>query len=766
MVTLNDKYIPWEGINYTYSEIENCELESRPSQTGFKAVQFWFRKRYGTFNDPQWDTEGNLQRAVIFNNKIYAYTDAWFEYTFDGESMEATDMVPAATVSQLLTDTDFDINNEISLVAQGQEFTATQDSVLRNITVSLRSVGTLSPWSFVRCKITAASNKNVLIATSTTTYTSTQISSIFSDLTFQFNNIYIPNAGQYFVYIEWINFTNAWYVEIEAQTGNPYAWGASFYSDLLWTWTQNGTTDLYFTADMTWHVTYNSNFQEQPIIVSYLWGGRYPTSSTTATVSTYNNTTWEIVVSAPLPWAVWDFIGKYVYVSAWTAAWLRQYQLISDQTSSTDIKVASIFPVDIQTWDTLIFYNSLEQQIFHTQLRNPADQDYLYARTQSWQNNYWYFPTSKQMVYWDNRIVSVKLDGKGLFFSDTQNLEVPTLLTVPFWNQTVYSIAPYGSYLMAYFDNKIGVIRKITLTTTGATAYLYQDLVSTGIFSKNAYLIEWSNMYVLTRDRMLYSVEINTLTINELSANLVNQWTILQNFFNKFNEDGDVSFNEIGGVLRLIYKYNGKTEVYKYLETYEVWVRDTYSYGWNFMNWIYNLNGLLISAKDDKFVIFKGIQDLWTNIIQRIKIYWPVEGLMTTFTLLKVKLRIWFDWLNQIWGRIYASIGGYHLINRVYDLWDIEPIQEINQVMASQWLIWEPMIGQYEIGGEYYSFEQLKKIYPEIFDVGFNVGKKGDFFTLEVINDENKQLYIQVLNPIYNTESDLVIPNKWVIAGK
>ncbi len=136
---------------------------------------------------------------------------------------------------------------------------------------------------------------------------------------------------------------------------------------------------------------------------------------------------------------------------------------------------------------------------------------------------------------------------------------------------------------------------------------------------------------------------------------------------------------------------------------------------------------------------------------------------MSTFTLLKTKLRIWFDYINKIWWRVMVQIWWYKLTNRYFDLKDIDVIQEINWVIDSKWLIGEAQIAQFTIWWELFSTEQLKLIYPEIIDVWFNVWRKWQYFTMEITNDEEKQLYLNVINPIYNTESQLVISNKWVI---
>lgn len=766
MVTLNDKYIPIEGINFSFTEIENCELEARPSRVWYKWKDFWFRKRDGIATDVLWRTQGNLKWANFFNNNIYSYTDAWFVYTFDGSNMTSVSAVAAATVTQAAWNTDLAIDESIPQSRQWQEFTATQNSVIRSVTVSLKRVWTFNASDYIRLKLTSAADKNTIIATSQDSFSCLLLWLTYWDFTFNFNNVYLPNGTQYFLYVEVDNTDATNYVDVEAQTGNPYAGWASFFYDWT-TWTQNGTTDMTFTVDMTWALYYDNRFSEDTTIVSYLWWGRYPNSSVTRTINTYNNTTWEITVTVALPWAVWDFITKYVYVQ--TGTWAKQYSLISNQTSSTSITAGSLFDVDPVPWDTIVFYNSIEPQLLIPQLRRgsgTSDVTHLYSISRSGQSNFWSFSNSKKLIFWDNRIVSLALNGQALSFHDLIYIEIPTVNTIVFGNEAAYDVADFGSYLVCFFANKIWVVRKITNTTTGTVTYSYQDLVSTGIYSEKAYLIKASDLYIFSTDKRLYSVDISTLTINELSADLKDQWDILENYFDKFEEWWEVTFNYTSWILRLIYKFNGATEVYKYIDWYQVWVRDTYQIAGNLLGWLYNINDERVTCYNNNFVRFQWIQDLGVNINQRIKIYGPEEGKLSTFTLLKTKLRIWFDYENMIGWRLKLQIWGYHLYNRYYDLNTLEIIQEINQVISSKWLIWEPLVAQYTIWWEIYSEAQLKDIYPEFIDVWFNVWKKWQYFTMEITNNEEKQLYLNAINPLYNTESLLVISNKWVMPGE
>jgi hypothetical protein len=764
MVTLNDKYIPMEGINYSFTEIENCELESRPSMEWFKGKDFWFRKRFWLETNPLRETRWDLKGSNFFTNSVYSYTDQWFVYTFDGQNMTSVSSVPAATITQATGNTNLQLDVAWLKLRQWQEFTATQNSVIRSVTFSMKSVGVLTASTIVRCRITTALDKTVSLATSETTYPGTLITGAYGEFTFLFNNLYIPNAWQYFAYIEAENTDWTNYIDVHGQTGNPYAWGASFFYN--WTvWAANGTTDLKFIINMTWALFYDSRFSEDTVVVSYLGWGRYPNATTTRTINTYNNVTGVMVLTVALPGAVWDFIWKYIYIQ--TGTWARQYSLISAQTSSTSITIWNLFDIAAVPADTVVFYNSLEPQLLIPQLRRGSwvsDVTHLYSISRSWQNNFWSFSNSKKLLFRDNRIVSLALNWQSLSFHDLIYIEIPSLNVIKFGNEEALDVADFWSYLICFFKNKVGIVRKITNTTSWTVTYSYQDLVSTGLYSEKSYLIKGSDLYIFSSDKRLYSVNISTLTINELSAELKDQGIVLENYFDAFREWWKINFTFAWGILRLIYKINSVTEVYKYIEWYEVWVRDTYRIALNFLSWLYSINDEIVTWYGNNFVRFWGIQDLWVNISQRIKIYWPEEWKLSTFTLLKTKLRIGFDYLSQIWGRIYVKIGWYKLYNRMYDLGDIAPIQEINTVIASEWLVGSGQVAQYTIWGELFSADQLKTIYPEILDVWFNVWRRWQYFTIEIINDEKKQLYLNAINPMYNTESPLIIYNKWVIS--
>lgn len=763
MVTLNDQYIPIEGINFSFTEIENCELEARPTRIWFKWKDFWFRKRDWVITDELRETKWNLKASSFFNEKILSYTDDWFVYDFDWTAMQSIAAVPAATITQANGNTDLNINANTPLTKQWQEFTTTQDGVIRFITIRMKAVGSL-PWgTFVRCRITTAADKSTVIATSQTIVAWWLIWATYADYTFQFNNFYTPTATQYFFYVEADATDNTNYIQIQAQTANPYAWWASY--NFNWSvWAVNGTTDFRFIVNSTGRLYYDSRFSEDTTTVSYLWWGRYPDSTVTRVVNTYNNTTWVMTFTVALPGAVWDFVLKYVYVDTWTGR--QQYSIISTQASSTSITAWQLFATDPVPWDTVVFYNSIEPQVLMPQLRRGSgsgDVWFLYSYTRWGYNNFWNFSTSKKLVFWDWRLVSLTLDWQNLAFQNQLYIEVAWLDTVSFWNEAALDIADFWAYLMCFFKNKIWVVRWFTNTTTNTTTYKYQDLASIWLYSAKSYLIKGSDLYIFSSDKILYSVDISTLTINELSSELKDQWEILENYFDAFREWGEVTFNFSSGILRLVYKFNGATEVYKYIENYKVWVRDTYTFAGNFLSWLYNINDKKVSLYENQFVQFSWIQDLWINIVQKIKIYWPEEWKMSTFTLLKTKLRIWFDYINKIWWRVMVQIWWYKLTNRYFDLKDIDVIQEINWVIDSKWLIGEAQIAQFIIWWELFSTEQLKLIYPEIIDVWFNVWRKWQYFTMEITNDEEKQLYLNVINPIYNTESQLVISNKWVI---
>ena len=137
---------------------------------------------------------------------------------------------------------------------------------------------------------------------------------------------------------------------------------------------------------------------------------------------------------------------------------------------------------------------------------------------------------------WDNRVLQLTQDRLTMVPSSNQDYEIPIMNYTSFWNSKAKNMAPYGWYLIVFFEDKIWLIKKETINAeTWEFNYTYQDLLDVWLYSRESFLIQWGNLYIFANDKRLYSVDLSTISLGEIIWKLEDQWSTLINYFDKFD---------------------------------------------------------------------------------------------------------------------------------------------------------------------------------------------------------------------------------------
>ena len=539
-------------------------------------------------------------------------------------------------------------------------------------------------------------------------------------------------------------FNNKWYLYTTA--GNVYSFDGNTLS-LISAW---------LTIDTT-------NYDENVIQVSYVWGGRYPNTSTEYTVSSYNSTTWVITFSETT--LTTSFVGKYMYISSWgTGKYQQKY--ISACPANNQLTPSTVFQIAPVAWDKVQIYNSMEQQIMFPQIRKwTSDSDKTFVYTLDIYGNvyYRYFPEKRMLKNWDNRVVQLISNKTWLVFSSNADYEIPILTTVTFGNSRAINMDVYGWYLIVFFDNKVWLIKKdIIDSSTWTFAYLYQDLLDVGLYSRNSYLIQWGNLYIFGSDKRLYAVDISSVTLWDIIGKLDDQWQILINYFNDFDW-GDVRLLYDDWIIKVIYRSTtSKTSIYKYYPWTKSRIVDNYPFNNNFHWSIFKSWSDKFTIKDNIICRFAWNTDMWTPIDQRIKLYWPVQWMFDQFTLILTKIRLWYAG-RKIWWRINLTVGWLRKNEYSWDIESIDVVNEINSAVEADGTVWSNIIGEFMAWweNEYYN----AWYFSEMLDISFRIGKRWTYFTIELVNDTEKDLTLWAIITYYNWDNPLVTYNKWVLSN-
>ena len=712
-----------------------------------------------------WKTIGDIVESKMFDDKMWMYTKKWYLYNFDWTDLNIVS-AEKQNISYLVSWKTYDLRNDSPnyILRLGNTFTLTKTWVLTSINVRMRMNWKLSPSTFVQCHIVAVDSPKTIIASSKNLIWYTEFTKDYKSFEFNFAGIELEGQEKYMFYIEAYFTDKDWYIEIDWNANNTYTWHYSrSYNSNTEEWKTidwmigfhiNTTTPLYIDQE---------NFDDCMLVVDYLGWGVYPSETSEYTVSSYDSSTWKTTLTTS--WLSDSFIGKYAYIKSGSDAKYQERAVSSVTTNS--FTTPAWFSIEPQSWDKVVFYSKMEQQLWIPQIRKGSSKDdvqYMLAFDKSWNTMWRFFPKKRNMVMWDNRVLQLTDDRQAMLASSNIDYEIPILNSVSFWNSRAQNMAAYWWYLIVFFENKVWLVKKdIVNAETWEFNYTYQDLLDIWLYSRESFLIQWGNLYIFADDKRLYSVDLTTVSLWEIIWKLEDQWGTLINYFDKF--DGwTVRMYYQSWVLFLVYRSpEWWSEVFKYYDTFKAWIQDKYEYSWNFMNFLYTL-------KQDKYIpcgnlIYKmsGLNDDWKEIEQHIKVYWPVEWMHDLFTMVMTKLRLGLseEW---IWGYVRTTVGWFRPFAKNRNLEDLDIIKEINTFVDRDGTMGSDKTGNVMFWWEgSLKLKELLEKFSEIIDVSFKVGKKWTYFTIELINKTNRQLMIWAIVPYYNTDNPLAHYNKWVM---
>lgn len=795
-VTLNDEYptnqnndlktygsvynwapydMDWEDPNTYYKnrfEIASVEYYPAFEEIGDKAYNFTelaiAERNETSISQNYWQTIWDIVESRMFDDKMWMYTKKWYLYNFDWTDLNIVS-AEKQNISYLVTWKTYELWNDDpkNILRLGNTFSLQKTWVLTSVELRMRTKWKLSPSVFIQCHIVSATNPKTIIASSKDIIGYSDLSKDFKNIDFRFAWIELEWQEKYMFYVEAYFTDKDWYIEIDWSWTNSYSW--------QYTRSYNSKTEEWKTEDgMIWfHINTTTplyidqeNFDDCMLVVDYLGWWLYPSDLSEYTVSSYDAQTW--VVTLTTSTLNDTFLWKYCYIKTGSQA---QYQerVVSAIPAANKFEAwaGAWFTLEPISWDKIVFYNKMEQQLWIPQIRKwPWTQDvqYMFCYDKSWNVSWRMFPKKRNMVMRDNRVLQLTEDCQAMMASSNIDYEIPIINSVSFWNSRAKNMAAYGWYLIVFFENKVWLVKKdIVNAETWEFNYTYQDLLDVWLYSRESFLIQWGNLYIFADDKRLYSVDLTTVSLWEIIWKLEDQWGTLINYFDKF--DGwTVRMYYQSWVLYLVYRSpEWWSEVFKYYDTFKAWIQDKYEYSWNFMNFLYTL-------KQDKYIpcgnlIYKmsGLNDDWKSIEQHIKVYWPVEWMHDLFTLVMTKLRLGLaeDW---IWWYVKATVWWFRPFMKKRNLEDLDIVKEINIYVDRDWTIGSDQTGNVMFWWEgSLKLKELLEKFSEIIDVSFKVGKKWTYFTIELINSTNRQLKLWAIVPYYNTDNPLAHYNKGVM---
>lgn len=501
----------------------------------------------------------------------------------------------------------------------------------------------------------------------------------------------------------------------------------------------------------------NTDYLRDTLKLAYLGGGRYPNAATEYTVASYNAGTATITTNETTLTS--DFIWKYVYISDWAASWLRQQRQITNIVSNNQMVLLSWFDTAPTASDTLQVFNEFKSQIRYPQLRQTADTDYLYARDTAGNDMYWYFPNSKKIISYSNRLVQLHKNNSYILVSDVLSYEVVDLTKSFPLGAEALNITSYSGYVFIFFENKIWLLTKnITDTADPDNSFIftYEDKLWYGLFSEQSFFNDWVNLYVFGNDRRLYAIDVSIASSGDVKVNSTPQALELSWYFDLISS-GEVFFNYVANKLRMVHVDSWLTTVYVYNQDINWWYLHSYtSYDSNFMYFFEKIWVDIFTCFNSTIYRLWWLTDNGTNIEQKISFEWPVNLLSEYVTLSGIKLRFWFDW-EKMGGKVKVTIWGNKIDVVESDISRLKVIDDINAYVDwgtfGSMLVWD-----YMYGGAPWE-EEAWSVYNEYIDCRMWVNRHWTHYLVEVINDTAYQLYFSFAVPDYsNTDVKTVLP--------
>lgn len=489
--------------------------------------------------------------------------------------------------------------------------------------------------------------------------------------------------------------------------------------------------------------TYNgTDYVRQTVKVDYLWWAKTGEFN----VSAYN--AWTSTITTTETTLTTDMIGKFVYMTTGTG--IRQWSEIIQRPTTSTLVINWSFPTPITAWNKFVIYDERWNQILFPQVRETANLENITARDEWWNFHYWNFPNARKIVLHDNRLVQLHKNQNSILVSDPANLELIDVSKLVNLNGKALNITSYSWYIFVFFQNKIWVLVKNILDTADPDnqfLYVYQDKLNFWLFSTDAFYNDWVNLYVFGNDRRFYAVDISISNSWDVRISAESQWRELASYFNQITS-WDVSFNYNANKLRMVHTISWLTQVYLFNQDVSWWY--IHRYNWfdnNFMYFFDQIGVDLFTCFDNSIYRIWWLTDNWTNIEMRITFEWPVNLLGEWVELNWITFRLGFDG-NKIWGKVRTRIWGNKLFITEADISQLTVVDDIN-TLVDWWTFGSILVGDYLRWWSPSEWD-ITNVYNEYIDCKLWLHKMGTHYEIQIINNEDTQLYFSFAIPEYN----------------
>lgn len=575
---------------------------------------------------------------------------------------------------------------------------------------------------------------------------------------------------------DWMNdvFTELFDVEVEARptkTGflhkrycvrkrdwlyTPEDWSRETDGDIKWWVYDDGDIYLYdgdgelynfdwwtLTQIVTTGQTFNgTDYVRHTVKADYLWWAK----TSEFNVSAYNAGTSTITTTETT--LTTDMVGKFVYMT--TGTWQRQWLEILQRPANNQLKVNWAFPAPIVAWNKFVIYDKRRNQIFFPQARETANLENLIS-IDEWENiHYWNFPNARKIILHDNRLVQLHKNQNNILVSDPSNLELIDVSKLVNLNGKALNITSYSWYVFVFFENKIWLLVKNVLDTTDPDnefLYVYQDKLNFGLFSVDAFYNDWVNLYVFGNDRRFYAIDVSISNSGEVKISAEAQGRELASYFNTITS-GEIRFNYNANKLRMAHISSGISTIYVFNQDITWWYIHRYNnYDDNFMAIFEQLDVDLFTCFGNSLYRIWWLTDNWTNVEMKVTFEWPVNLLGEWVELNGITFRLWFDG-NKVWGKVRTRIWGNKVFITEADISQLQVVDDINALV--DWGTFGSMlVGDYLRWGSPSEWD-VTDVYNEYIDCKLGLNKQWTHYEVQIINDEDTQLYFSFAIPEYN----------------
>lgn len=460
------------------------------------------------------------------------------------------------------------------------------------------------------------------------------------------------------------------------------------------------------------------------------------------------------------------YINKYVYIKSKAEGWVNesQYQwrfIRNVKTEDFDefnktLVLSRDWDIPLNGWDTAIFFNRFAEQFWFPQIRRESNPDELLSIDNEWNIFFWDFPDARRFVEFDNRMFKLPREAQWLVPSLSTNYQIFDIDNVVNFYDTweIVNIDSVWWALMVFFKHKIWAVTKVVLDEERwEFLYDYDDVFKFGLYSPESYNFGKWWLRAFGDDHKLYTLSFDLESWWVVNPSATDQWEILQDFFDDF--DGwEVYIYMVEDNLRVVYKWDGFTNIYKYYSQWKWWIKDSYKIWWTYWKDFVKVWPNVYSQYENKLVKRWGIDDLWENIKQRLVMYWPKEWQFRLLQLLWVKIKTWFDYHNKVdwdlkvisWAGIEAEID--------LDIGNTRVIKDLNaSLQDTEWTFWETLIWKAEFG--WWVWSKITGNIAEVFYISAWLNLAGDYYKVVLENNSDKQFYFGWLVVVYTMHQSL-----------